>query len=38
VDEVWPPSNGLSGKLKGGKLHLELAGEFRATVITLRRS
>jgi alpha-galactosidase len=38
LDEVWPPTNGLSGKLKGGKLHLELAGEFRAAVLTLRRA
>jgi alpha-galactosidase len=37
IDEVWPEKQGLSASLKGKSLQLDLTGEFRATVISLRR-
>jgi alpha-galactosidase len=38
VEEAWPAKAGLKSSLKGKRLNLELAVEFRATVTTLRRS
>jgi alpha-galactosidase len=38
IDETWPAKHGIAANLKGKSLRLELAGEFRATVTTLRRS
>lgn len=37
IDEAWPEKQGLSASLKGKSLQLDLTGEFRATVISLRR-
>jgi hypothetical protein len=36
VEEAWPAKSGLQSSLKGKRLKLELAGEFRATIIALR--
>jgi alpha-galactosidase len=38
IDETWPATHGIAANLKGKSLRLELAGEFRATVISLHRS
>jgi alpha-galactosidase len=38
IEETWPAKSGLKSSLKGKRLNLELAVEFRATVTTLRRS
>jgi alpha-galactosidase len=38
IDETWPATHGIVANLKGKSLRLELAGEFRATVISLHRS
>ena len=37
IEETWPVKQGLSASLKGKSLQLDLSGEFRATVISLRR-
>ena len=37
IEETWPAKQGLSASLKGKSLQLDLSGEFRATVISLRR-
>ena len=37
ADETWPPNAGLKTSLTGRSLHLELTGEFRASIISLRR-
>jgi alpha-galactosidase len=37
IDEAWPEKQGLSATLKGKSLQLELTGEFRACVVSLRR-
>jgi alpha-galactosidase len=36
IEEAWPTKSGLKSSLKGKRLKLELAGEFRATIIALR--
>jgi alpha-galactosidase len=38
VEEAWPSNAGLKSGLKGKSLNLALTGEFRATVVSLRRS
>jgi alpha-galactosidase len=38
VEESWPSNAGLQASLKGGSMHLGLTGEFRAIVLSLRRS
>jgi len=37
IDEAWPEKQGLSATLKGKSLQLNLTGEFRACVVSLRR-
>jgi alpha-galactosidase len=37
IDEAWPEKQGLSATLTGKSLQLDLTGEFRATVVSLRR-
>ena len=37
IDEAWPEKQGLSATLKGKSLQLDLPGEFRACVVSLRR-
>ena len=37
IDEAWPEKQGLPTTLKGKSLQLDLTGEFRATVVSLRR-
>jgi alpha-galactosidase len=37
IDEAWPEKQGLSATLKGKSLQLNLTGEFRATIVSLRR-
>jgi alpha-galactosidase len=38
IEESWPAKAGLQSSLKGKSLKLDLSGEFRATVLSLRRS
>jgi alpha-galactosidase len=38
VEETWPAKSGLKGNMKGKSLKLDLSGEFRASVISLRHS
>jgi len=38
IEETWPEKQGLSPTLKGKSLQLDLTGEFRATVVSLRRA
>jgi alpha-galactosidase len=38
IEEAWPAKAGLQSSLKGKSLKLDLSGEFRATVLSLRRS
>jgi len=38
VEEAWPEKHGLPASLKGKSLRLALGGEFRATVLNLRRA
>ena len=38
IDEAWPEKQGLPTTLKGKSLQLDLTGEFRATVVSLRRA
>jgi hypothetical protein len=38
IDEAWPEKQGLSATLKGKSLQLDLSGEFRACVVSLRRT
>ena len=37
IDEAWPEKQGLPTTLKGKSLQLDLTGEFRACVVSLRR-
>ena len=37
IDDAWPKKQGLSATLKGKFLQLDLSGEFRATIVSLRR-
>jgi alpha-galactosidase len=37
IDEAWPEKQGLPTTLKGKSLQLDLPGEFRACVVSLRR-
>jgi alpha-galactosidase len=37
IDEAWPAKNGIAASLKGKSLQLDLTGEFRACVVSLRR-
>ncbi|MFM8830177.1 MAG: glycoside hydrolase family 36 protein [Spartobacteria bacterium] len=37
IDEAWPEKQGLLTTLKGKSLQLDLTGEFRACVVSLRR-
>jgi len=37
IDEAWPEKQGLPATLKGKSLQLDLPGEFRACVVSLRR-
>ena len=37
IDEAWPEKQGLPTALKGKSLQLDLTGEFRACVVSLRR-
>lgn len=37
IDEAWPEKQGLSASLKGKSLKLDLSGEFRTCVVSLRR-
>ena len=37
IEETWPEKQGLLASLKGKSLQLDLTGEFRATVVSLRR-
>ena len=38
IEEAWPVKAGLQSSLKGKSLKLDLSGEFRATVLSLRRA
>ena len=38
IEEAWPEKNGIPANLKGKSLQLDLSGEFRATVVSLRRA
>jgi alpha-galactosidase len=38
IEKTWPEKQGLSATLKGKSLKLDLAGEFRACVVSLRRA
>jgi len=38
IDDAWPEKQGLLATLKGKSLQLDLSGEFRATVVSLRRA
>jgi alpha-galactosidase len=38
IDEAWPEKQGLSATLKGKSLQLDLTGEFRACVVSLRQT
>jgi alpha-galactosidase len=38
VKELWPEKHGLQSKLNRNSVRLELTGEFRAAVLSLRRS
>jgi alpha-galactosidase len=38
IEEAWPEKQGLTATLKGKSIELDLNGEFRATVISLRHS
>ena len=38
IEEIWPEKQGLSATLKGKSLQLDLSGEFRACVASLRRA
>ncbi len=38
IEETWPSKFGLTSSMKAKSLHLGLSGEFRATILTLRRS
>ncbi|MCX6962930.1 MAG: hypothetical protein NTZ08_10850, partial [Verrucomicrobia bacterium] len=38
IEEAWPEKNGIPTSLKGKSLQLDLSGEFRATVVSLRRA
>ncbi|MCS6244996.1 MAG: alpha-galactosidase [Opitutus sp.] len=37
VEETWPKKHGIPANLKGKSVQLDLTGEFRATVISLRK-
>ncbi len=37
IEETWPAKQGLSANLKGKSLQLDLSGEFRTCVVSLRR-
>jgi hypothetical protein len=37
IEEAWPEKHGLQATLKGKSLQLDLSGEFRACVVSLRR-
>jgi hypothetical protein len=37
IEEAWPEKQGLLATLKGKSLQLDLSGEFRATIVSLRR-
>jgi hypothetical protein len=37
IDEAWPAKHGIAASLKGKSLQLDLTGEFRACVVSLRR-
>jgi alpha-galactosidase len=38
IDEAWPEKQGLSATLTGKSLQLDLTGEFRACVVSLRQT
>jgi alpha-galactosidase len=38
IEEAWPEKQGLTATLKGKSIELDLNGEFRASVISLRHS
>jgi hypothetical protein len=38
IEEAWPKKQGLTANLKGKSLQLDLTGEFRACVVSLRQT
>jgi alpha-galactosidase len=38
IEEIWPEKQGLSATMKGKSLQLDLSGEFRACVVSLRQA